>query len=167
MPPSLPVPWRARRRPNELRTQQSRVRPWANGWGNAGLSGRGIAVAIYENVRQQTRLPTYVPAMTRIAPAALRHQVLLRLDTLPALSYATLAELPAWRTEQVLLGVNVAHVTTYSERLTDGTLENVVQCMPEGEATGRIWRGVVAERFCIAPDGTHRRLPDAVKFGFM
>ena len=105
--------------------------------------------------------------MTSIAPAAVRHQVLLRLDSLRALPYATLAELPAWRTERVPFGVNVAHVTTYSERLADGTLEIVVQCMPEGEATGRIWRGVVAEGFRIAPDGTQTPLPDAVKFGFM
>lgn len=87
--------------------------------GERRISGRGIAVAIYDNVRQRTRLPTYEPAMTSIAPATVRHQVLLRLDTLRALSYVTLAELPAWRTEQVLLGVNVAHVTTYSERLAD------------------------------------------------
>ncbi len=105
--------------------------------------------------------------MTSIAPEAVRHQVLLRLDTLRALSYATLAELPPWRTEQVVFGVNIAHVTTYCERLADGILEIVVQCMPEGETTGRIWRGVVAEGFRLEPDGTRRPLPDAARFGYM
>lgn len=101
--------------------------------------------------------------MTNISPAAVRQQVLLRLDALRALSYARLAELPAWRTEAVLFGVNVAHVATYSELLADGTLEIVVQCMPQGDANCWTREGDLVARFgtpftFIAADGREWRV---------
>lgn len=105
--------------------------------------------------------------MSEIAREVVQHQVRHRVAALRELPFAALAALPEWRSEDVPFGSRVASVTTYRERLPDGSLEIVVQCMPEGAATGFIWRGVFADGFLAWPDGRVEPLPDWRRFGYM
>lgn len=111
--------------------------------------------------------PRRRPARPTIAPEAVRHQVEHRLADLRRLSYAALAVLPPWQSEAVPFGPRVVMVTTYREAGEDGALDIVVQCTPEGSASGFIWRGVYAHGFRIRPDGTATPLTDAERFAYM
>jgi hypothetical protein len=102
-----------------------------------------------------------------ISPEAVQHQVRHRLAALRVLSFAELAVLPEWCSEDVPFGQRVADVTTYRHTGPDGALQIVVQCMPEGRDTGFVWAGVFAEGFWIWPDGRTEPLPDRFRFAYM
>ncbi len=105
--------------------------------------------------------------MASISADVVRQHVSQRLATLRQLPYTELQALPEFRTEDVPFGNGVASVTTYRDSRADGVLTIVVQFMPQGDATGIIWRGVLAEGFLVHPDGTFEVLPDSDRFYYM
>jgi hypothetical protein len=108
-----------------------------------------------------------VSELPPVPEEAVRHQVKHRLARLRELSFDELAALPAWRTEDVEFGPRLAAVTVYRDVAPDGALEIVVQCMPDGAATGIIWRGVYAEGFWIWPNGRTVPLPEDRRYYYM
>jgi hypothetical protein len=105
-----------------------------------------------------------VPTIRR---EAVEHQVRHRVAALRLQPYDALAALPEWHTERVPFGNQIASVTTYRGRAPDGRLEIVVQCLPDGEETGVVWRGSFADGFWTWPDGRVEALPDADRHYYM
>jgi hypothetical protein len=105
--------------------------------------------------------------VSSVSPEVVRQLVGTRVAQLRTLPYATLRALPEWLTEEVPLGAQVATLTTYREVGDGGVLEIVVQVMPEGQRTGRVWRGVFADGFLAHPSGAVEPLSDAARYFYM
>lgn len=82
--------------------------------------------------------------MPRADPAAVRHQIELRLAALRARSYAELVARPAYATERVPFGPRAFELTSYCDR-EPGAVRVVVQALPDD--AGLVWTEAQAGGF--------------------